>query len=146
MALSEYQAQQEAQVHKAQTEIFKKQPRNQAQICDGVQTNCMAREWRCKWSEDDNKKSLIQCQAVLEDIVVPAMRNYHGMLSIQRVVCGGNKDFKVIVKMGLDAFDDWASLNYQPEEDVVAALMDIDGVSKIETQTYTIMPIFGPGK
>jgi len=115
-------------------------------ICEGVTTNTWAREWRCKWNEENEKKSLTQCQQVLDNIVLPRLRNVHGLASVQRIVCGECKDFKIVCKMGLDAFDDWASMNYEPEEEVVQALMSIEGVSQIQAQTYAITPVLGPGR
>mmetsp|Transcript_103064 Transcript_103064/g.332498 ORF Transcript_103064/g.332498 Transcript_103064/m.332498 type:complete len:141 (+) Transcript_103064:88-510(+) len=126
---------------------FKTEITNQFAICEGVEgINSLAREWRCKWDETDGKQSLTECQKVLDEIVVPALKHVHGLSSVQRVVCGGCKDFKIIVKLGLNAFDDWAAMNFAPEEQVVEAFASIEGVSQIECQTYTIMPVTGPGK
>mmetsp|Transcript_30447 Transcript_30447/g.48808 ORF Transcript_30447/g.48808 Transcript_30447/m.48808 type:complete len:155 (+) Transcript_30447:68-532(+) len=134
------------QLAAAELDVWKKQPRNTGYICEEVHYNTLAREWRCKWSEEDQKRSLTECQRVLEEVVVPALRKVHGLLSVQRVVCGESKDFKVICKMSLDAFEDWATLSFFPEEKVVEAFYAIDGISKIECQTYTLEPVFGPGK
>mmetsp|Transcript_11143 Transcript_11143/g.24586 ORF Transcript_11143/g.24586 Transcript_11143/m.24586 type:complete len:135 (+) Transcript_11143:52-456(+) len=123
------------------TDAWKKVPIHTEGICDGVWTNQKAREWKCTWSEDNEKMSLTQCQKVLENVIVPKLREQHGLLSVQRVVCSECKEFKVICRMGLDAFDDWATLNFAPEEEVINALVNINGVSHIEAQTYTIMPI-----
>ena len=32
-----------------------------------IHYNTFAREWRCQWSEDDDKRSLVELQRVLED-------------------------------------------------------------------------------
>merc|ERR1719401_3353819 len=73
-------------------------PRHSMKLCEGVSFNSVAREWRCKWSEGDNKKSLTECQRVLMEVAVPKLKYVHGVLSLQRVVCGECKDFKIIVK------------------------------------------------
>mmetsp|Transcript_23596 Transcript_23596/g.59994 ORF Transcript_23596/g.59994 Transcript_23596/m.59994 type:complete len:133 (-) Transcript_23596:127-525(-) len=130
----------------ATADSWKKVPLHSTQLCEGVDTNTMAREWRCKWSEENEKMSLTQCQKVLDNIIVPQLRDVHGLSSVQRVVCGDCQDFKVICKMGLDAFDDWASVNFSPEAEVIEALLAIEGISKIETQTYSIMPVLGAGR
>merc|ERR1719215_1956005 len=106
----------------------------------------MAREWRCKWSEENEKKSLVLCQQVMAEVVIPQLRNTIGVLSVQRVVCGGNKDFKIIVKMGLDSFNDWAAHNFSPENEVVEALLSVEGVSEIAAQTWALSPVIGPGR
>merc|ERR1740123_2257078 len=106
----------------AEAKAWKETPFGTANIGDAVTgINTFAREWRCKWSEDDNKQSLTECQKVLDDIVCPAMKQVHGLSSVQRVVCGGCHDFKIIVKLGMDAFGDWAAMNFTPEEQVVEA-------------------------
>mmetsp|Transcript_9400 Transcript_9400/g.26432 ORF Transcript_9400/g.26432 Transcript_9400/m.26432 type:complete len:142 (-) Transcript_9400:99-524(-) len=129
------------------SDTWKKSPTGTVSFGDAVAgINQFAREWRCKWDNEDGKQSLTECQRVLDDIVVPALKQVHGLTSIQRVVCGECLDFKIIVKLGIDAFGDWAAINFHPEEQVVEALQSIEGVSKIECQTYTIMPVSGPGK
>lgn len=55
----------------------------------------IAREWRCKWSDDSDKRSLSQAQEVLSG-VVDQLKAIKGFKSLQRVVCGDCKDFKVL--------------------------------------------------
>jgi hypothetical protein len=38
-------------------------------------------------------------------------------------------------------YDAWAARDFRPEEDFLKKLEDIEGISKIDTQTYTIMPM-----
>lgn len=52
------------------------------------------REWRMKWSADEDKASLVAAQAALE-AVLPTIKALPGFQSVQRVVCGGCLDFKV---------------------------------------------------
>jgi hypothetical protein len=63
-----------------------------------------------------------------------------GVKSVQRVVCGGCHDFKVIVALDAGAFGAWEGAAFAPEADFLTAVSAIAGVSKVETQTYTIMP------
>ena len=63
-------------------------------IVDGVDFDTIAREWRCKWSEDNDKKSLAEAQKALNEIL-PALKAINGVKKVDRVVCGGNLDFKV---------------------------------------------------
>jgi hypothetical protein len=60
---------------------------------------------------------------------------------LQRVVCGGCLDFKVVVSLTADAFGEWEKTKFEPEEAFIAKLKGIKGVSQVETQTYTIMPM-----
>lgn len=52
------------------------------------------REWRMKWSTEEDKASLVAAQAALE-AVLPTIKALPGFQSVQRVVCGGCLDFKV---------------------------------------------------
>ncbi len=64
------------------------------EIAAGVEFDTIAREWRCKWSPDGDKASLVACQMALES-VVEDINEVEGIKSIERVVCGGCLDFKV---------------------------------------------------
>lgn len=63
-------------------------------VTDGVNFDTVAREWRMKWSGDNDSKSLQEAQKALEAIL-PAIKALDGFKSVQRVVCGGCLDFKV---------------------------------------------------
>jgi hypothetical protein len=58
---------------------------------------------------------------------------------VQRVVCGGCLDFKVIVALTADNFGDWEGKKFAPEEDFLGKLKAIDGIEQVETQTFTLM-------
>jgi hypothetical protein len=61
----------------------------------GVEFDTIAREWRCKWSDDDDRLSLREAQRALVAVADDVKGNVVGCKSVMRVVCGGNKDFKV---------------------------------------------------
>lgn len=63
-------------------------------ITDGVEFDTIAREWRLKWSPDDDKKSLAAVQQSLQ-VFLPAIKKIDGVKSVQRIVCGGCLDYKV---------------------------------------------------
>ena len=65
-----------------------------ATITDGVEFDTIAREWRCKWSADDDKKSLAEAQKALND-VLDNIKSIDGFQKVDRVVCGCCLDFKV---------------------------------------------------
>jgi len=56
-------------------------------------------------------------------------------------VCGGCLDFKIITSMSADDFGKWEAEGFAPEADILAELGAIDGVSTVETQTFTLMPM-----
>mmetsp|Transcript_7041 Transcript_7041/g.16820 ORF Transcript_7041/g.16820 Transcript_7041/m.16820 type:complete len:183 (+) Transcript_7041:67-615(+) len=108
-----------------------------ASITDKVSFDNIAREWRCKWSADDDKASLDAAQEAL-DSVISDVKSVDGVKSVQRVVCGGCLDFKVVVKLPADKFGDWENAGFAPEEAFLDKLKAIDGISTVETQTYTL--------
>jgi len=63
-------------------------------ICEGVEFDTIAREWRCKWSPDGDKASLVAAQKALETVLAD-VKKVDGVKSVERVVCGGCLDFKV---------------------------------------------------
>ena len=107
-------------------------------IATGVDFDTIAREWRCKWSPDNDKKSLEEAQALLEG-VLDDLKKIPGFQSVQRVVCGGCLDFKVIIALSAATFGDWGEKKFEPEEEFLAKLRAIDGISLVETQTFTLM-------
>lgn len=66
-----------------------------ATIAEGVEFDTVAREWRCKWSTEGEKASLVKAQKVLES-VMPQLKTVEGVIKVDRIVCGGCKDFKVM--------------------------------------------------
>jgi len=97
----------------------------------------VAREWRCKFSPDSDNASLMAAQAKLEEIL-PEVSSVEGATSVQRVVCGGCHDFKIITKLPRAAFEAWEGAGFAPELDFLAALGAIPGITTVETQTYTL--------
>mmetsp|Transcript_28140 Transcript_28140/g.47327 ORF Transcript_28140/g.47327 Transcript_28140/m.47327 type:complete len:148 (+) Transcript_28140:52-495(+) len=114
--------------------------RNMITITDGVEFDTIAREWRLKWSGDDDKKSLASVQQTL-NLFTGALKGVDGVKSVQRVVCGGCLDYKVVVALPADKFGDWEAKEFAPEAEFLAAVKAINGVSQVETQTYTLMPV-----
>lgn len=109
-------------------------------IVEGVEFDTIAREWRCKWSSDDDKKSLAELQTVLNE-AKEDIKTIDGLKSVQRVVCGGCLDFKVVIALEGEKFGDWQESSFAPEESFLEKIKKIDGVSVVETQTYTLMPV-----
>uniref|UniRef100_A0A7S2NN59 Uncharacterized protein n=2 Tax=Zooxanthella nutricula TaxID=1333877 RepID=A0A7S2NN59_9DINO len=97
----------------------------------------IAREWRCKWSVDSDNASLMEAQKLLDDALAE-LSSVEGVASVQRVVCGGCHDFKVITKLPQKAFEAWEKAAFAPEAPFLEALKKVAGVSAVETQTYTL--------
>jgi predicted TPR repeat methyltransferase len=109
-------------------------------IAEGVEFDTVAREWRCKWSPDNDKKALVEAQKVLME-VIGDLQKVDGFKKTDRVVCGGCMDFKVITSLSADKFGAWTEAKFAPEEAFLQKLKAIEGISVVETQTYTIMPV-----
>ena len=109
-------------------------------LAAGVDFDTVAREWRCKWSADNDKASLVAAQKELE-AVLSAVKAVKGVSRVQRIVCGGCLDFKVITSVDAAEFGAWAEGDFAPEADFLAALGAIDGVDSVETQTFTCVDV-----
>merc|ERR1719442_210259 len=83
----------------------------------------IAREWRCKFSTDSDNASLMAAQAKLEEIL-PEVSSVEGAASVQRIVCGGCHDFKVITKLPKASFEKWEKEAFAPEADFLKALKE----------------------
>ena len=82
-------------------------------ITPNVSFTHVAREWRCKWNNANENKSLSDLQVILEQNLA-ALKGMEGA-KVQRVVCGGCLDFKIIVKMPADKFGAWETTSFGPE-------------------------------
>ncbi len=109
-------------------------------IAEGVEFNTIAREWRFKFDTKNEKKSLVSAQQTL-NVFKPQLQKIPGVKSIQRIVCGGCLDFKVIVALSADKYGDWEKTGHAPESEFISAIKAIDGITQLETQTYTIEPV-----
>ena len=112
---------------------------NMINIAEGVDFDTIAREWRCKWSADDDKASLVAAQAALNEVIAD-VKGVDGVKDVSRVVCGGCLDFKVVTSLDADSFGKWEEAGFAPESAFLEKLNAIDGISVVETQTYTLMP------
>lgn len=105
-----------------------------------IEFDTVAREWRMKWSQDDDKASLAAAQKALEKQLA-TVKAVKGVKSVQRVVCGGCMDFKVIVALDGDSFGEWEAAGFAPEADFLKEVGAIKGIQQVETQTFTLMPM-----
>ncbi len=75
-------------------------------ITTGVEFDTIAREWRLKWTPDNDKKSLASVQQALTKFG-GSLKKVDGVKGVQRIVCGGCQDYKVIVSLPADKFGAW---------------------------------------
>ena len=100
-------------------------------VTDNISFDTVAREWRCKWSEDNEKASLVALQELL-NAHTATIKSIEGV-NIQRVVCGECKDFKVVISTPVDVYGKWAEGGHAPEADFTAQMGAIAGVTCVET-------------
>lgn len=67
-------------------------------LTEGVNFDTIGREWRCKWSENNDKASLAKAQKEL-DKVVGDLKTIDGVKGVQRIVCGECHDFVSLVEL-----------------------------------------------
>eukprot|EP00954_Amorphochlora_amoebiformis_P013222 1038112-Amorphochlora_amoeboformis.AAC.1 len=67
------------------------------------------------------------------------LKEVKGVKSVQRVVCGGCLDYKVVVAVDAESFKGWSEDKFVPEEKFLEAVGKISGVSKIECQVGSIL-------
>ena len=60
------------------------------------------------------------------------------MIGLQQKVCGSCGDFKVIVNQPAAEHDAWKEAKYAPEEEFIAKLGAIEGITRVETQEFTM--------
>jgi hypothetical protein len=111
-----------------------------AEVTKGVEFDTVAREWRMKWSPDNDKASLASAQQTL-DVFAAQLKSIPGVKSVQRIVCGGCMDFKVITALDAEAYGAWEQRQFAPEAEFFSAIKAVPGLSQLEQQTYTIMPV-----
>ena len=93
-----------------------------------------------QWSADGDKASLVAAQKLLSE-TLPTIKAIDGVKGVQRIVCGGCLDFKIITSLDAAKWGDFESGGHGPEAEFLEKLKAIDGITEVETQTYTIMPM-----
>mmetsp|Transcript_19922 Transcript_19922/g.49467 ORF Transcript_19922/g.49467 Transcript_19922/m.49467 type:complete len:114 (+) Transcript_19922:186-527(+) len=107
-------------------------------ITPNVSFDHVAREWRCKWSSDHDSASLSACQDALTSLALPALKAAYPNAEVTRTVCGGCHDFKVAVRLPAAEFGKFEADGFGPEGAFLDKLKFIEGVSMVETQTFTL--------
>ena len=98
---------------------------------------CTRTHIRCTYAGKASSKTLVEI-ADLVDEYLPKLKALEGAV-VNRAVCGGCLDFKVMVTQPLEGYGPWEEAGHPPEADFIAKLKAIPGVSQVETQTITNM-------
>jgi hypothetical protein len=103
-------------------------------LCEGVTFSSICREWRGKWSEDADKASLVAVNKLFNETFLPTIKSLEGFEKVQRIVCGDCHDWKFVIQFKSENYPETVA----GEEPFLAAAGAIEGITSIETQTYTI--------
>ena len=113
-------------------------------LAEGVDFDKIAREWRLKYDPKDEKKAAAEVNKLLvSGGYLGQLKSLSGFVSVQRVVCGGCFDFKIITQLeaGDDKWAAWEKAEFTIEKEFLEKVKAIEGVSAVETQTYTLMTL-----
>merc|ERR1711879_122173 len=82
-----------------------------------IQFNHIMKEWRMKYAENGLKGGAVKVDKLFKDEFLGKVKALDGCVSVQRAVCGGCNDFKIMIKMTKDGWGKWQADNFAPEED-----------------------------
>lgn len=97
----------------------------------------IAREWRMKYAENGLKGGAVELDKMFKEKYLPDVKKIDGFVSVQRAVCGGCNDFKLVIKLKKEKFGDWGASKFSPEEAFLEDAKKVAGVTGVETQPYT---------
>ncbi|KAL3942169.1 MAG: hypothetical protein SGBAC_003594 [Bacillariaceae sp.] len=103
--------------------------------------NRVCREWRCKYEGDKGTSESLEAISKVVDEYLPDLKKLSDGVTVNRLVCGGCLDFKLMTTVPLEDFGPWEESGYAPEADFLEKIKAIPGVSQVETQTITNMQI-----
>ena len=97
----------------------------------------VCREWRCKYEGDKATSKSLEEIAKLVEEYLPEVKKASKNARVNRLVCGGCLDFKLMTTVPLEDFGPWEEKGFAPEGEFLEKLKAIKGVSQVETQTIT---------
>lgn len=103
--------------------------------------NRVCREWRCKYAGNKADSESLEAIAKAVDEYLPTIKSVSDDITVNRLVCGGCLDFKLMMTVPLADFGPWEEKGFEPESAFLEKIKAIDGVSQVETQTITNMEI-----
>jgi hypothetical protein len=69
--------------------------------------NRVCREWRCKYEGDKATSESLEAIAKVVDEFLPEIKKISDGVTVNRLVCGGCLDFKLMTTVPLDDFGPW---------------------------------------
>jgi len=103
--------------------------------------NRVCREWRCKYEGDKGSSESLEAIAKVVDDLLPEIKKASKDATVNRLVCGGCLDFKLMTTVPLEDFGPWEEGGHAPEAEFLERIKAIPGVTQVETQTITNMEI-----
>jgi len=101
----------------------------------------VCREWRCKYSGDKTDSESLESVAKVVEEYLPQIKAVSKDATVNRLVCGGCLDFKLMTTVPLADFGPWEEKGFAPEAEFLEKIKAIPGISVVETQTITNMEI-----
>lgn len=83
----------------------------------------------------------LEAIAKVVDEYLPQIKAVSDDITVNRLVCGGCLDFKLMMTVPLEDFGPWEEKGHEPESEFLEKIKAIEGVSQVETQTITNMVI-----
>ena len=83
----------------------------------------------------------LEAIAKVVDELLPEIKAVSDDITVNRLVCGGCLDFKLMMTVPLADFGPWEENGHEPESKFLEKIKAIEGVSQVETQTITNMVI-----
>mmetsp|Transcript_1175 Transcript_1175/g.1656 ORF Transcript_1175/g.1656 Transcript_1175/m.1656 type:complete len:147 (-) Transcript_1175:132-572(-) len=115
---------------------------NDVPLANGAMSfNRVCREWRCKYDGDKATSESLEAVAKVVDDLLPEIKKASPDATVNRLVCGGCLDFKLMTTVPLDDFGPWEENGHPPEAEFLERIKAIPGISQVETQTITNMEI-----
>ena len=101
----------------------------------------VCREWRCKYDGDKTTSESLEAISKVVDEYLPEIKGVSSGVKVNRLVCGGCLDFKLMTTVPLEDFGPWEEKGFAPEAEFLEKIKAIEGVSQVETQTITNMEV-----
>ena len=73
--------------------------------------NRVCREWRCKYEGDKATSESLEAIAAVVDDLLPTIKGISDGITVNRLVCGGCLDFKLMMTVPLEDFGAWEVRN-----------------------------------
>merc|ERR1711988_1765518 len=84
--------------------------------CDArIEFNHICREWRMKYAENELKGGAVEVDNLLKSTYLSQIKALDGFVSVDRFVCGGCNDIRIVIKLERGPFGAWEAASFAPE-------------------------------